>query len=277
VVTVWDDPEFLAATHHLDPWTTRSVLRSFVRVIQRARRVAVASDGMAELYQEKYHVRGQALIHGIHPSVWQPVRSAAAGTSTCVLGFAGSLHCKREWNALIGALGHWNRTQPCTVRVRFVGRIPRLGARAPSFVERVGPLPFRETLRALSECDAAYVPYWFAARRRMAARTAFPSKLSAYVAAGVPVMYHGPRESSPSIFLLRYKVGLSCHSLDRAEIQSTLRSLLFDPQLRQTIATEQTRALREQLGIEAMLRRFAEVLGIDRALLLPVSTGNETT
>ena len=271
VVTVWDDADYLASSHYFDPWTTRAMLRSFTTVLQRARRVAVASDGMAELYASKYNVRGIPLIHGIHPSLWHTPATAPAGKTRQLVGFAGSLHCKKEWNAFVSAVGDWNRTETSEIRIRFIGHFPRFGARTAPFVEQLGPLSLPETLKALAATDVAYVPYWFARRRAWAAKTAFPSKLSAYVAAGVPVLYHGPAESSPAIFLRRYPVGLSCHSLESADIQRTLRSLLFDQNVRSVAVTEQRRALEEQLGAEAMLRRFAAVIGVDRTLLRPVA------
>ena len=46
--------------------------------------------------------------------------------------------------------------------------------------------------------------------------------------------------------------------------------LLCDAHVRETAIAAQRRALEEQLGAEAMLRRFADVIGIDRALLRPV-------
>jgi len=276
-VVVWDDPAYLAAGHYFDPWTTRAVLRSFAAVLSSARHVAVASDGMAELYRSKYNVEGIPLIHGIHPSLWRSPSTATTSRSTHVVGFAGSLHCKTEWNAFVGAVSDWNQSAAVPVRIRFIGRFPRFGARRAPFVEEVGSLSLPETLRTLATTDIAYVPYWFDPRRAWAAQTAFPSKMSAYVAAGVPVLYHGPVESSPARFLQRYPVGLSCNSLEVAEIQRTLRCLLFDQNLRAVAFHEQSRALEEQLGAEAMLRRFAQVLGIDRALLLPVSTEGRRT
>jgi hypothetical protein len=137
---VWDDPEYLAAAQHLDPWTTRRTLRSFSSVLKALPRVAVASEGMATLYGPKYGVRGIVIIHGIHPSRWRPGKVHAAPTSEYTVGFAGSLHCKREWNALIAALDDWNGREPTRVKVRFIGRFPRLGARKAPFVVSVGPL-----------------------------------------------------------------------------------------------------------------------------------------
>jgi hypothetical protein len=271
-VIVWDDPEYLAAGHYFDPWTTRAMLRSFASTLSGARHVAVASDGMAELYRLKYKVEGIPLIHGIHPSLWRAPAITMTSKSSYVVGFAGSLHCKTEWNAFVSAVSDWNRTDAAPIRIRFIGRFPRFGARTAPFVEHVGSLSLPGTLEALATTDVAYVPYWFDPRRGWAAKTAFPSKISAYVAAGVPVLYHGPAESTPASFLQRYPVGLSCHSLETAEIQRTLRCLLFDENIRAVAFREQLRALHEQLGAEAMLCRFARVLGIDRALLLPIST-----
>lgn len=267
---VWDDPEYLAAAQHLDPWSTRSTLRRFSSVLKGLRRVAVASDGMATLYDSKYGVRGIVMIHGLHPSRWRQSRLSAAPKTEYILGFAGSLHSKREWNSLIAALDDWNRREPTKVKVRFIGRFPRRAARKAAFVETVGPLSLEDTLTELASTDVAYVPYWFDRRHAWAARTAFPSKISAYVAAGVPVFYHGPRQSSPADFLQRYPVGLSCHSLGVADIQRTLRTLLFDQEMRASIAQARAAALEERLGLEAMLRQFAESLGIDRTQLLPL-------
>jgi hypothetical protein len=269
---VWDDPEYLAAAQHLDPWTTRRTLRRFASVLPALRRVGVASDGMAALYGPKYGVRGIVMIHGIHPSRWRQSRASATPTSEYTVGFAGSLHCKREWNALIDALDDWNRREPTRVKVRFIGRFPRRVARRAPFVDTVGPLSLDDTLTELASTDVAYVPYWFDRRHAWAAQTAFPSKISAYVAAGTPVFYHGPRQSSPAEFLQRYPVGLSCHSLEIADIQRTLRTLLFDQEVRASLAGARAGALEDRLGSEAFLRRFAELLGIDRTQLLPLDT-----
>jgi len=130
VVTVWDDAEYLASSHYFDRWTSHAMLRSFTRVLQRSCRVAVASDGMAELYASKYNVRGIPLIHGIHPSLWQIGTASSVGKGDYVVGFAGSLHCKREWNAFLAAVADWNRTEARRIRIRFIGRFPRFGVSA---------------------------------------------------------------------------------------------------------------------------------------------------
>jgi hypothetical protein len=271
---VWDDPEYLAKAQYLDPWTTRRILRAFSSVLKAFPRVAVASDGMATLYGPKYGVRGIPMIHGIHPSRWRPEAAHSAPKTDYTVGFAGSLHSKREWNSLIAALDDWNQREPTRVKVRFIGRFPRRGARLAPFVEAVGPLSLEDTLTELASTDVAYVPYWFDRRHAWAARTAFPSKISAYVAAGVPVFYHGPRESSPADFLQRYPVGLACHSLGISDIQATLRALLFDQQLRASLTRARATALEERLGLEAFLRQFAELIGIDRNQLLPLETAS---
>lgn len=267
---VWDDPEYLARAQHLDPWTRGRIGRAFSSVLTGLRRVAVASDGMAMLYGRRYGVTGIVMIHGMHPSRWRERNVSSVPRTDYVLGFAGSLHSKREWNALVAALDDWNRHEPTRVMVRFVGHFPRRGAQKPAFVETVGPLSLDDTLNELASTDAAYVPYWFGRRHAWAAQTAFPSKISAYVAAGTPVFYHGPRRSSPADFLQRYPVGLSCHSLEIADIQRTLRTLLFDEEARASFASARRIALKERLGSEAFVGQFATLLGTERMRLRPV-------
>ena len=164
-------------------------------------RFGFVSDGMRELYEHRYGARGAVIIHGVHPSLAHPASPREEGKGGHVLGFAGSLHCKREWNAFVNAVSTWNGTRPDEITVRFIGRFPRFGAHQAPFVELLGMMSMGNTVDALSKSHGAYVPYWFSDRDAAVAKTAFPSKISAYVAAGVPVFYHGPAESTPANFL----------------------------------------------------------------------------
>lgn len=272
VFTVWDTPEFFAKTRHLDYFTKRFMLQSFAHVLQKGRRVAVASEGMRDEFRKKYDVESIVMIHGIHPAFWYKPALELKSKYECTIGFAGSLYSKREWNAFVKAVRNLDRIEGHKVSIRFIGRFPRFGARKEPFIDLIGRLSFQDTLKALQKTDVAYIPYWFDRKRSYIVKTAFPSKLSAYTAAGIPVFYHGPVDSSPKYFMDKYRIGLCCHSLEIKDIQETLRSLLFECNVRVQAGAEQQRALDEELGLECFLLRFATLLGIDRCILLPLDS-----
>ena len=271
VFTVWDTPEHIAKNQHLDGYTKRSMLRNFKFVLQKGRRVAVASEGMRNEFRARYGIESIVIIHGIHPSLWHKPSLKLKSEHECTIGFAGSLHCKKEWNAFLSSIRDLEGREGFNIRMRFIGRFPRFGARKGPFIDFTGVLSLPDTVTALSQTDVAYVPYWFERKRSYMARTAFPSKISAYTAAGIPILYHGPTDSSPRYFIDKYPVGLCCHSLDINDIKGILRLLLFDYDVREKAGVAQQRALKEILGLESMLQRFATLLDIDRHALLPLN------
>jgi hypothetical protein len=129
-------------------------------------------------------------------------------------------------------------------------------------VEFAGTMSLTDTIKSLRQTDIAYVPYWFDHGHSHIVKTAFPSKISAYVAAGIPILYHGPKESTPTDFMDKYKIGLCCHSLNPNDILQSIRSLLLNQELRNTALLECQRALKEELGLDVMLERFAVLIGM---------------
>lgn len=122
----------------------------------------------------------------------------------------------------------------------------------------------------MSEADLCYLPYWFDRRHAETVKMSFPSKLSAYVAAGRPVLFHGPADSTPARFLDRYAVGVSCNSDQPATLLEAIERCAWDADLCRGYPAARSRALEEELGLEAMIRRFADFLSVKRSDLAPL-------
>ena len=54
-----------------------------------------------------------------------------------------------------------------------------------------------DAVAILSACDVCYVPYWFDEAFRPGVELSFPNKVSLYLAAGRPILYHGPEQATP--------------------------------------------------------------------------------
>ena len=72
---------------------------------------------------------------------------------------------------------------------------------------------------------AGYVPYWRDSKMVPFARSAFPSKLSLYLALGLPVLYHGPYEGSPSAYIKDHGLGSSIRRVSPRAATRVLRML----------------------------------------------------
>lgn len=270
VVTVQDMPEYMAINQGWGQRVQKTILESFDGLLSGARGVGAASHPMARMLAERYGQDPVVQIHGIHPSLFKPATSRREGREEFVVAFAGSLYSKHEWNALLRAIEMMGaRMNEKRIVVKFIGRFPLLGARRASFVQEHGVQSLEDTLLMLREADLAYLPYWFDERFSLITRSSFPNKLSAYLAAGLPTLFHGPADASPVEFYKRYPVGPMCHSLDPYRIAEALRSVEDATFLQRTASARQA-ALKEELNLEIFVTRFARLLGVERGALLPL-------
>ncbi len=156
-------------------------------------------------------------------------KRVAIKSKEITIGFAGSLYAKREWNTLVHALESTDgEVDGRQVRIRFLGQFPRWGARRSSFVEFLGYQSIEDTLEILKTTMWYIFHTGLTRRHAYIVQTSFPNKLSTYVASGVPILFHGPKESSPSWFMDDFPIGLCCHSLIAEDILRTINRLVSD-------------------------------------------------
>jgi hypothetical protein len=261
VSTILDDPQYFAKNRYLDPFTFRYLQTKFAHVLRRSRRISVIGESMQSIYRACYGVESIIMRHGIDQSHFQPWRGNSSADKTIRIGFAGSLYAKKEWNSLLKMLdSSGGRIAGKDVRISFIGRFPRTGARRSRFVDYLGPMPFASALNAVRETDIAYLPYWFDRRHAITVRTSFPGKLSTYAACGIPVLYHGPEDSSVTQFIRDFPFGISCHSLKEDEINFAITTILEDENFHLRAGAARDQALEKELSLGVMLQRFCELV-----------------
>jgi len=272
ITSVMDPPERPAFDKRIDSLSTHTMQRIFVETLQRSERCSVASWAMKEEYETRYGVNSVVLIHGVHPNLIHPPATQLAGKETLVIGFAGLMYAHNEWKALLEALSSvdW-RIDKRKIIVRVLSEWVPIQAKGRLHIELLGWRSLKETIDIMSSVDIAYVPYWFDKAMSSSVRLCFPNKLSAYLAAGRPVLYHGPEDASPAQFIKKYGVGTCCHSCRKSDIIKSLTHFVSHTDLYAQAARQAHLAVEQELNLRVFLRRFAELLGIDETELLPMS------
>jgi Glycosyl transferase 4-like domain len=180
--------------------------RIFGKVYRAAASRLCISPAMVENYERRYQARG---------SVLYPSRAADAlvfdeppsrldrtdGAFTCA--YAGSFNT--DYVAALRLLAEC--LLPLGGRLLIYG--PLDGEQAESFgltshnIEIGGPLPSRRLIEALRErADVLFVPMSFAPDQRSNTELSFPSKLTDYTAAGLPLLIFGPSYCSAALWAL---------------------------------------------------------------------------
>ena len=263
ITTIWDPPEYLAMNWGFGQLSRHNLLREFEKVLRMSVRCGVASEGMGEEYKKRYGIEPLVLIHGAHPGLRRPPAKKLTSEKQFIIGFAGSFYARREWQALLSALSKVNwqiEGREVTIRVLTNSRFNPRGAKR--HIEYLGWRSLEETVELMSQVDVTYLPYWFDESHNLSVRLCFPNKLTTYLAAGRPVLFHGPEDSSPARFFHRFPVGLCCHSLEEPEIIKSLKRFITDREFYALAARTSQAALDQELNLQVFRRRFAALMGI---------------
>jgi hypothetical protein len=260
---VWDPPGWWLREHRLHPRSQRSVMRQFGATLRASHCCAATSEPMAQEYAVKYQAKTVAIVPYLPESCRVPPAKSKPDTDRFVIGVAGQLYAKTEWQALLAALDRasWKIGGRQAV-VAYLGNYPIHHSHPNACIEQYGSLSQDECIRTLSRFDVLYCPYWFDPVFEVECRLSFPSKLVSYLAASRPVFFHGPRYASAVPLINRRDVGRCCHSLAPEVILDDLQAVLGDPGLWTRLAKNAGDTFSECLSLEAQkpaLARFFEI------------------
>jgi len=224
---VWDDVEHICQQRNLDAVSRRRTAKRFAKLLARAERTAVIGESMRDNYTRRFGAKCQIVRHGVADST--QAREVPTSDSEFVIGFSGGMYCPSAWKALQSALAKVNWTLAGKrVRLIVMGAHITLNSRGPANIEFLGWRAESEVYDRLANCDLLYLPQPFEGQQRAIAELSFPSKLSAYVSTGRPIMIHGPTYASLQSFKDCLDYGVSCTSLDPAAIAQALESFAAD-------------------------------------------------
>jgi len=258
ITHIWDTPEYLIKKSFLDSFSKKHILETFDRVMAKATRVISVSDSMGDIYKNKYSVDYTTMVFCPPKEAWQPFQQKRNKDAINII-FAGSLYAYKEWNAFLDAVENNNqKEQGKKINVTCVGNISRW-AKKRNWVNYESLKPIAEAAKLVNEADIAYLPYWMDKSKSYFVKTAFPGKMSFYVAAGTPVFFHGPKDSTPTNFLNKNHVGKSCHSLKKEDIISSINELL-DPSFREKYQKVQPEVLNKFFHPNRLVEQFNEVI-----------------
>jgi glycosyltransferase involved in cell wall biosynthesis len=116
--------------------------------------------------------------------------------------------------------------------------------------------------RVKSECDMVWLPYSHAADQRSLYETHFPSKLTEYLALGLPVAITGPAYASGVRWGLRHPEAVVTIADDTAErIRDAFAALRGDDDRRRQLAAAGLTAGRQDFDPQRIRRTFFDALG----------------
>lgn len=258
---VWDPPESTMKLLNFDQPNTSAVMKDFESCLRSADSIAVASTGMAADVLLRFGKPSVVLTRPIADRM--PYREVS-DPSHFTIGFCGSTYSTDAFGAFLDALHEleW-RVGDKPIAFKILGNafsLPLNFTGHQANMQFFGHRSLNETVLTLADCDLVYLPYWFDEQFSLSVRNCFPDKLVTYIAAGAPILFHGPRDSSVTRFMERFPVGVCCHTLNKTEVAQTLKAISGNPDTRKHAYAAGTKAQSEELNIGVFRNRLQALL-----------------
>lgn len=268
---IYDPPGWWMRAFKVNRFTARTVLNEFGAVLRESVQVFTASWAMSEFYDRTYGIHSTPLLPSLAQEIARPPADEPVSKNEFSLCMAGQLYAKEEWKALLGALHELNWTlNGKKVKIRLLAPYVELLADGkPANIEFLGWRPQEETIRIFEQTDLLYCPYWLNPEFSMESRLSFPSKLSAYLASGRPVFFHGPEDSSPGKFLKEHDAALMCHTHNTAEIIRLLQGIDSDTARYAQLAHNGRKAFDQHFTMENLHSVVRSAMGCDDRMVNP--------
>ena len=224
---IWDPPGYLAHFRRRTGLGKLLLLNSFRNALYNSSAICFPSHAMSNSVPELHDVASTVLIHGVDRQLFRPPSkdNTIAPRSCFRIAFSGSMYAKENWVCLFLALDELNwRLADKPVEIVCCGNYLAFERfKRPVNLRILGYRSFSDQLDVIADSDLSYLPYWFRPEHKETAQFSFPNKLSIYLAACCPVLFHGPDYSSiPSTSHLT-GLGPVCLSLDSHELASCLQ------------------------------------------------------
>lgn len=260
-VQVMDPPGWQLRAGEVDPDTVREILDIFDETVSRAVACAAASWNMAKIYHDRYSVRMTPVVPALSASLACRPRPLAA-SPTLQIGFAGQPYAVDEFKALLMALTTLQKERP-TGRVvlhTFTGWSFEVPANSAAKVVRHAWTKQAALIPMLSEMDLLYCPYWFDPTYREETVLCFPSKVTTYLAAGRPILFHGRNDASPALFLRSAAAAFFCFRPDADSLRHTIETALSNPETYLEKAANGTKLFLQHLTEDRLAEAIREFL-----------------
>lgn len=261
---VWDPLSWWLRSFEVEPHTSKLANREFDRAIASSRAVATASWAMTAAYDKKYRVFSVPVIASHDRAVAQQPAPHIHTGGELVIGMAGQFYARSEWDQLVAALNacKW-KIGGRHVRINVAGHhLPETDAPAGK-ITKLGWLAHPELVKRLSECDILYCPYPYDKEMDEVSRLSFPSKLVAYLAAGRPTVFHGPKDAAPGQYIAETGAGLVALGPQASAIYNVIERLTLDAALFERCATNAQQAFLRDFTFETMKKNFFQFLRLD--------------
>jgi glycosyltransferase involved in cell wall biosynthesis len=249
----------------------RSAERAVAGVLERlcvrgTRSLVVPNEFAADAYEARYGITPHIVRNPVDDAhlaeAPQTVWPQTPGTLR--IAYTGAVYHAQADSIvrLLQALGSWRRRERIGLHIYTAQALTKLASFAiPSQgLTLHRQVPSVHIPAVLREADVLLLPLAFTSGIAEVIRTSAPGKMGEYLASGVPILAHTPRDSFVTWYMRRHNCGVVCDTPDSSELRRELERLVDDTALRKVVTANAVECARRDFGVESARASFAQAL-----------------
>jgi len=201
----------------------------------------VVSIGMRNYYQQLSGRTGEICHRFLPENSIKKVAPGETHNGKVIVGHIGSIYDRNDFIAFLSVFSEFFKAIGQEPLLKMWGchlTINNIPSALRDYVVFYPTLPEDEVIPLLSTCNFLYAMYPLSKSLSIFSQTSLPTKLSSYLQVGLPVLGHGPANSSLAEFLNAHNLGTMWSSNQKDDgFKSLERILLINPTLKQLQAT----------------------------------------
>lgn len=214
-VTVHDDPIV-----ELEASQKKEGSGLFQTLLSNAQSIDVVSERMQRTYKQDYNVESIVITRGI-PATFPNNHLRKKESIQILMGGYGNV--STPWPLpLIESIERMQNTRPCFLHLFD----PKLKNIESFHVKVYDSLPEVEFNEILSTIDIGYACDDLREERLPFAQLSLPTKIITYIGAGIPFVYHGPKDSTVGDLLSEYEAGIIVSTNNSEDLYNAFTMLL---------------------------------------------------
>ncbi len=185
---------------------------------------------------------------------------APRNADTIRIGYAGTILAEDAFERFVSAVRKIQNRLPKRIELHLFGSHSYAGRSwfDTSWMSEHGNLPEAALLARLRNCDWGFSPMALTDDDPRYNRFSFPTKFITYLAAGLPVITLGDRDSSVMKLAAQYSVGLCSDALEPDALAAQLQTALADPAPWRRYGQEIIRCASVEFDADRMRRKLYE-------------------
>lgn len=232
-VFVWDSIEYIIQSRKISKKNKTKINSYYLEILDNADNIACISKGMQEnlIKMLNYTQPQQIDKFSILPfPITSFKRNIDYETNKLFINivFVGSTYCWKEWNAFIRSLDKKKWIINNKKVFLHVFGVPNIRSQLYKYREQIKyhqPVKHDDLVTELSKYNYAYLPYFYDENKMTTVTTSLPGKLSTYVEAKLPIIFHGPVYSSAALLINEYNLGSIVTNRDSIDLEEVIKDL----------------------------------------------------